>query len=172
MKHVVYTEQFSKNVTASADRKKSNTVSNSRTSCFLCYNLSTQKKIIFCHSGLCSSTVVPCIQSQLVSAWSLVVVHAGLYFAPSVFAHNPVGSESPALLDAAGYCESDSVWNTQKKKKKKIILNSINLIKWQIWMTRRATVWFELFRMDECCPLKDTTWQYNKEKLTSSSLML
>lgn len=53
-------------------------------------------------------------------------MHAGLYFALSVFAHSPGGSESPAPLAAGGYCESDSVEEHRRRKKIHIILNLIN----------------------------------------------
>lgn len=53
--------------------------------------------------------IVPCIQSQLVSAWSLVAAHAGLYSEPLVFAHTSGGTDYPARLVAAGYYESGSV---------------------------------------------------------------
>lgn len=56
----------------------------------------------------CGAQFVPCIQSQLVSSWFLAVACLDLCFVLSVSACAPAESDSPAPLDAAGCCESDS----------------------------------------------------------------
>lgn len=98
---------------------------------------------------------IPCIQSQLVSAWFLAAAHADLCFAPSVFVDVPAESGSPAPPAAAGCCESDSV----------LAITTVNLEDAELWPIKtflkyQPQNWWLLRSCvtDGCRPLQATIW--------------
>lgn len=83
-------------------------------------------------SGVSQSGVVPCTRPQPASSWSPAAAPAGLCFAPSLFAHTPGDSGSPAPPVADGYCGSDSVGETYNSNQREF--------EWHHWISRACTV--------------------------------